>query len=63
VSSLTEALHCWQAFFVPFICLGKFFAASKKKAAENVLKGGWIVGQKGTEEDIKIDKVEVIYKS
>ncbi len=40
VSSLTEALHCLQVFFVPFIRSGKFPAASKKKAAENVLKGG-----------------------
>jgi len=40
VASLTEALHYWQAFFVLFICLGKFLAASKKKAAKNVLKGG-----------------------
>jgi len=63
VSSLTEALHCWQAFFVPFIRSGKFPAASKKKAAENVLKGGWIVGQKGTEEDGKNDRVEASYRS
>ncbi len=40
VSSLTEALYCLQAFFVPFIRSGKFPAASKRKAAENVLKGG-----------------------
>ncbi len=32
VSSLTEALHCLQAFLVPFIHSGKFQAASKKKA-------------------------------
>ncbi len=63
VSSLTEALHCLQAFFVPFIRSGKFPAASKKKAAENLLKGGWIVGQKGTEEDGKNDRVEAIYRN
>jgi hypothetical protein len=63
VWSLTEALHCLQAFFVPFIHSGKFPAASKKKAAENVLKGGWIVGQKGTEEDGKNDSLEAIYRS
>ncbi len=40
VSSLTEALYCLQAFFVPFIRSGKSPAASKRKAAENVLKGG-----------------------
>jgi hypothetical protein len=40
VSSLTEALHCLQAFFVPFIRSGKFPATSKKKDAENLLKGG-----------------------
>jgi hypothetical protein len=27
-------------FLCPFICSGKFPAASKKKAAENLLKGG-----------------------
>ncbi|CAK9213613.1 unnamed protein product [Sphagnum troendelagicum] len=47
VSSLTEALHCLQAFFVPFIRSGKFPAASKKKAAENVLKGGLNCWTKG----------------
>jgi hypothetical protein len=40
VASLTEALHCLQAFFVPFIRSGNFPATSKKKSPENLLKGG-----------------------
>jgi hypothetical protein len=47
----------------PFIRSGKFPTASKKKAAENMLKGGWIVGQKATEEDGKNNRVEAIYRS
>ncbi|KAH9534189.1 hypothetical protein CY35_18G093800 [Sphagnum magellanicum] len=62
VASLTEALHCLQAFFVPLIRSGEFSASARKKAAENLLKGGRVEGEKGTE-DGETDRAEAIYRS
>ncbi|CAK9211845.1 unnamed protein product [Sphagnum troendelagicum] len=62
VASLTEALHCLQAFFVPLIRSGEFSASARKKAAENLLKGGRVGGEKGTE-DGENDRAEAIYRS
>jgi hypothetical protein len=62
VASLTEALHCLQAFFVPLIRSGEFSASARKKAAENLLKGGRGGGEKGPE-DGENDRAEAIYRS
>ncbi len=62
VASLTEALHCLQAFFVPLIRSGEFSASARKKAAEKLLKGGRVGGEKGTE-DGETDRAEAIYRS
>ncbi|CAM6016473.1 unnamed protein product [Sphagnum balticum] len=62
VASLTEALHCLQAFFVPLIRSGEFSASARKKAAENLLKGVRVGGEKGTE-DGENDRAEAIYRS